>query len=240
MTARCGREDRCGDRRRLRHRAGRRAPVARRRHSCRDFGPESVGRRLHSYVADVTDRARSTPPSTPFAPQLGPVTVLVNAAGLDEFQAVHRHLVRGLAAGHRRQPQRRLPLRPGGTARHGRGRLGPHRQHLVVEHAFGPALHVAICGGQVGGQRPHQVTRARIRTQRHHRERGAARLHRHPDAAQVRRTRLLGERRANIATTPVRRIGRPEDIAAACAFLVSEEAGYITGQILGVNGGRNT
>ncbi len=46
--------------------------------------------------------------------------------------------------------------------------------------------------------------------------------------------------RTNIARTPVRRMGRPEDIAAACAFLVSEEAGYITGQILGVNGGRNT
>jgi NAD(P)-dependent dehydrogenase (short-subunit alcohol dehydrogenase family) len=44
----------------------------------------------------------------------------------------------------------------------------------------------------------------------------------------------------SIATTPVGRAGRPEDIAAACAFLVSEEAGYITGQILGVNGGRNT
>jgi len=44
----------------------------------------------------------------------------------------------------------------------------------------------------------------------------------------------------NIEATPVRRIGRPEDIAAACAFLISEEAGYITGQILGVNGGRNT
>ena len=43
-----------------------------------------------------------------------------------------------------------------------------------------------------------------------------------------------------IAMTPVGRMGRPEDIAAACAFLVSEEAGYITGQILGVNGGRNT
>jgi 2-hydroxycyclohexanecarboxyl-CoA dehydrogenase len=38
----------------------------------------------------------------------------------------------------------------------------------------------------------------------------------------------------------VRRMGKPEDIAAACAFLISEEAGYITGQILGVNGGRNT
>ncbi|MBV8958252.1 MAG: SDR family oxidoreductase [Actinobacteria bacterium] len=41
-------------------------------------------------------------------------------------------------------------------------------------------------------------------------------------------------------TTPVRRVGRPEDIAAACAFLVSEEASYVTGQVIGVNGGRNT
>lgn len=40
--------------------------------------------------------------------------------------------------------------------------------------------------------------------------------------------------------TPVRRAGRPEDIAAACSFLVSEEAGYVTGQVIGVNGGRNT
>jgi 2-hydroxycyclohexanecarboxyl-CoA dehydrogenase len=45
---------------------------------------------------------------------------------------------------------------------------------------------------------------------------------------------------ANARTTPVRRVGRPEDIAAACAFLVREEAGYITGQVIGVNGGRNT
>jgi NAD(P)-dependent dehydrogenase (short-subunit alcohol dehydrogenase family) len=40
--------------------------------------------------------------------------------------------------------------------------------------------------------------------------------------------------------TPVRRVGRPEDIAATCAFLVRDEAGYITGQVIGVNGGRNT
>lgn len=42
------------------------------------------------------------------------------------------------------------------------------------------------------------------------------------------------------ARTPVRRAGKPEDIAAACAFLVSDEAGYVTGQVIGVNGGRNT
>jgi len=39
------------------------------------------------------------------------------------------------------------------------------------------------------------------------------------------------------ARTPVRRAGTPDDIAAACAFLCSEEAGYITGQLIGVNGG---
>ena len=45
---------------------------------------------------------------------------------------------------------------------------------------------------------------------------------------------------AAIARTPVRRVGQPDDIAAACAFLVSDEASYVTGQIIGVNGGRNT
>lgn len=39
------------------------------------------------------------------------------------------------------------------------------------------------------------------------------------------------------ARTPVRRAGTPEDIAAACAFLCSDDAGYITGQLIGVNGG---
>lgn len=37
--------------------------------------------------------------------------------------------------------------------------------------------------------------------------------------------------------TPVGRLGTPEDIAAAAAFLASEEASFITGQVLGANGG---
>ena len=43
-----------------------------------------------------------------------------------------------------------------------------------------------------------------------------------------------------IARTPVQRAGQPEDIAATCAFLCRDEASYITGQLIGVNGGRNT
>jgi 2-hydroxycyclohexanecarboxyl-CoA dehydrogenase len=52
---------------------------------------------------------------------------------------------------------------------------------------------------------------------------------------------LLGKGAEHHAsTTPVRRVGKPEDIANACSFLVADEASYITGQIIGVNGGRNT
>lgn len=40
------------------------------------------------------------------------------------------------------------------------------------------------------------------------------------------------------AALPVKRIGVGEDIAAAAAFLASEEAGYMTGQTISVNGGR--
>jgi NAD(P)-dependent dehydrogenase (short-subunit alcohol dehydrogenase family) len=36
---------------------------------------------------------------------------------------------------------------------------------------------------------------------------------------------------------PVGRLGTPEDIAAACAFLVSEEAAFVTGQVVSPNGG---
>ena len=48
------------------------------------------------------------------------------------------------------------------------------------------------------------------------------------------------EHRTTAPRTPVRRVGQPADIAAATAFLVSEDASYVTGQVIGVNGGRNT
>ncbi len=51
--------------------------------------------------------------------------------------------------------------------------------------------------------------------------------------------RDLGEadRVTLISATPLGRIGTPEDCAAAALFLCSPGAGYITGQVLGVNGG---
>jgi NAD(P)-dependent dehydrogenase (short-subunit alcohol dehydrogenase family) len=48
------------------------------------------------------------------------------------------------------------------------------------------------------------------------------------------------EREENRSTIPLGRFGLPEDIAAAVAFLLSDEAAYITGANLVVDGGRTS
>jgi len=53
---------------------------------------------------------------------------------------------------------------------------------------------------------------------------------------------MAGERGARILegmrrTIPLRRLGRPDDVAGAVAYFASPEAGYVTGQVLSVSGG---
>jgi 3-oxoacyl-[acyl-carrier protein] reductase len=46
-------------------------------------------------------------------------------------------------------------------------------------------------------------------------------------------------KKASAEQTPVRRVGEPEDIAAAVAFLAADESSFISGQTIQVNGGAN-
>lgn len=56
------------------------------------------------------------------------------------------------------------------------------------------------------------------------------------DTPMSRRNALDFEKHA--LASPMKRAGKPEEVAAAIAFLVSEDAGYVTGQTISVNGGR--
>jgi 3-oxoacyl-[acyl-carrier protein] reductase len=57
------------------------------------------------------------------------------------------------------------------------------------------------------------------------------------DTAMLARNLTEPERAAMIATTALRRIGQPGDIAKVVAFLASDDGGWITGQVIDVDGG---
>lgn len=60
-----------------------------------------------------------------------------------------------------------------------------------------------------------------------------------PGFVQTAMTSALGEAQRDrlVAATPLGRMGRPEDVAAAVVYLASDEAGWVTGATLHVNGG---
>ena len=191
-------------------------------------------------TADVTDRAQVDAALSAIRAQLGPVTILVNAAGLDGFKPFTditfdewQQVVDVNLNGVFHCIQAVLP----DMVDAGWGRIvnissssthsgTPYMSHYVAAKSAvngltkSLALEYGPAGITVNAVPPGFIDTPMLRN------------------AEARGR--LGDVQATIDATPVRRMGKPEDIAAACAFLISEEAGYITGQILGVNGGRNT
>ncbi|HET9877017.1 MAG TPA: SDR family NAD(P)-dependent oxidoreductase [Mycobacterium sp.] len=192
------------------------------------------------FAADVTSRKQLDTALTQIRDRLGPVNILVNAAGLDGFKRfTHitfedwQRVIDVNLNGVFHTIQAVLP----DMLEAGWGRIvnissssthtgTPYMAHYVAAKSAvnGLTKTLALEYGP-NGITVNAVPPGFIDT---------------PMLRNAERNGFLGDVEENIAKTPVRRIGKPEDIAAACAFLVSEEAGYITGQILGVNGGRNT
>jgi len=193
-----------------------------------------------SHVADVTDRVAVDAAMNAVRAQLGPVSVLVNAAGLDCFKRFTDisfekwqqvidvnlngvfHCVQAVLPDMIEAGWGRIVNISSSSTHSGQPYMAPYvaAKSAVNGLTKSLALEYGPNGITVNAVPPGFIDTPMLRKAE---DKG-----------------FLGDTERQIAATPVRRMGRPEDIAAACAFLISEEAGYITGQILGVNGGRNT
>ncbi|GAA2737337.1 SDR family NAD(P)-dependent oxidoreductase [Actinocorallia aurantiaca] len=195
----------------------------------------------YAYKADVTDRDQIEEALTSVRRDLGPVTILVNAAGLDgfkrfadlKFEAWQRvidvnlngvfHCTQAVLPDMVEAGWGRIVNISSSSAHSGQ----PFMAHYVSAKSAvngltkALALELGPAGITVNAVPPGFIDTPMLRKAE---ERGL----------------LGGTVEDHVQRTPVRRVGRPEDLAATCSFLISEEAGYITGQIVGVNGGRNT
>ncbi|MBH0123545.1 SDR family NAD(P)-dependent oxidoreductase [Rhodococcus sp. NPDC003382] len=194
-----------------------------------------------SYVADVSDRASVDAALEEVRKELGPITILVNAAGRELYKRFHNidietwnqiiavnlngvfHCVQAVLPDMREAQWGRIVNISSSSAQSGQQFMTAYVSSKSGVNGLTKslALEYGPDGITVNAVPPGFVDTPMLRNSE---SKGL----------------LGGTIEEHIQRTPVRRVGRPEDIAAACAFLVSEEAGYITGQILGVNGGRNT
>jgi 2-hydroxycyclohexanecarboxyl-CoA dehydrogenase len=189
---------------------------------------------------DVTDDASVRACVEAVEAELGPVGALVNAAGIEgegaffvdsapeQWDAVLAVNLRGVMAA----------------------------THAVLrgmqERGYGRIVNVASEAGRVGSQMsgPYSASKAGVIgfTKTIAREAGRFGVTCNAvapgpiETPMLERTAAageLGERlvRGMVSSTAMRRPGRPEEVAAAIAFLASEEASYVTGETLGVSGG---
>ena len=195
----------------------------------------------HSFVADVTDPEAVQTAVAAVHDALGPVTVLVNAAGMERFRRFHNlsfedwsrvvdvnlngvfHTIGAVLPDMVDSGWGRIVNISSSSTHSGQQFMTAYvaAKSAVNGLTKSLALEYGPSGITVNGVAPGFVDTPMLRSAEE-------------------RQLLGGTIDENIERTPVRRVGRPEDIAAACAYLISDDAGYVTGQILGVNGGRRT
>jgi 2-hydroxycyclohexanecarboxyl-CoA dehydrogenase len=187
--------------------------------------------------ADVTDRRAVDAAVDKVRAQLGPIEIMVTSAGLDSFESFTDITTESW--------NRILAINLTGTfhclqaavpdmleARW--GRMVTISSSSAQSGAPRMAHYVASKGGVIGLTKALALELAPFGITVNNIPPGLI------DTPMARRAEAAGDLIALEkigAWLPVRRAGTPEDVAAACGFLCSDEAAFITGQVVGVNGG---
>ncbi len=199
----------------------------------------ALGRRSLAVALDVTDAASVGAAAEQVEAQLGPVEVLVNCAGWDEFRSfleTEEEFWRSV-----------ISINLEGVLRTTKALLGG-----MIERGWGRIVNVSSDAARVGSSQEAVYAGAKAGvvafTKTVAREAAAAGVTANVVCPGPTETGMLSEMAAGTPdaerlvasltrAVPMRRLGRPEDVAAAIAFFAGEDAGYITGQTLSVSGG---
>ena len=197
------------------------------------------GGRALAVACDITDRASVDAGVAATEAQLGPVDVLVNNAGWDVFKpftktepAQWERLIAINLTGALHLHHAVLP----GMAARGRGRIVNVASDAARVGSSGEAVYAACKGGLVAFSKT---------IAREHARHGITVNVVCPGPTD---TALLAGvtdaapnpeklREAFVRSIPLGRLGQPDDLAGAIAFFASDDAGFITGQVISVSGG---
>ena len=197
-----------------------------------------AGTQVIAAKVDVSDRSAVDEALEHVRSELGPVEIMVTSAGLDEFvpftditTAQWERMLAVNLTGAFHCIQAAVP----DMLAAGWGRIVTISSSSAQSGAARLAHYVASKGGVIGLTKalaielgPHGITVNTIPP-------GAIDT---PMSRRAQETGALPSTDTIAKMIPVRRTGTPEDVAAACAFLCSDEAGYITGQQINLSGGR--
>ena len=172
--------------------------------------------------------------------ELGPVDALVNNAGYDEFAFfvnTDEELWDRVIAVNLRGVIAVTHAVIGGMQERGRGRIVNVASEAGRVGSHGSAAYSAAKGGVIGFTKAVAREAARYGITCNAVAPGPIETPLLMQAPE--RLGELGERivRGMIGQTVMRRLGQPEEVAAAIAFLASDDSSFVTGQALGVSGG---
>ena len=199
----------------------------------------SEGGRVVAYEVDVVDRQAIDAAVAATREELGPATILVNNAGISPFKKF-REITR-------EELEQVFAVNVYGTFDCCQAVLGD-----MVTAGWGRIVNIASSSAQTGSvlQAHYSASKGAVIafTRSLARELGSKGITVNavppsfidtPSLQQAEESGFLGSGvEVLLQSMPIRRVGQPEDIAAAVAYLCRDDASFVTGQVLGVNGGR--